>query len=137
QATAQSYAEQALFRSPFWNRPAAPPAPPPGGRPWPSLGRPLALAAPLRQVAVLDGDRIRWAPAIWLHHSAEAVPRLGPLTAARLADLLDAPAPVATLSARLERAIGPGPAQAILRRLMDEGALAPAGQAGMPAPSSA
>ena len=126
-ATAQAYADQTRVRSPFWRGQAAPPPLP--TRSWPPLSRPLELAAPLQQVPVLTADRIRWAQGIWLDTSGEAAPRLGPLTAPALARLLTPPAPLSELSARLQRAVGPAAGQAILRRLLDEGALAPAGQA--------
>lgn len=129
-ATAQAYGDQARLRSPFWQMRAPAPLPPPRTQPWPPLSRPLTLATPVRKVAMLDAGRIRWTPAIWLATSAEAVPRLGPLCATTLAGLLTPPAPLTELSGRLDRAVGPAASQAILRRLLDEGALAPAGQAG-------
>jgi 2-polyprenyl-6-methoxyphenol hydroxylase-like FAD-dependent oxidoreductase len=121
-ATARAYADQSRLRSPFWEG-EAPPLP---TQPqlWPSLSHPLTLAAPLRQVPVLELDRIRWAHGLWLETSGEAVPRLGPISAPALAQLLTPPAPLTELSARLERAVGQAVAQAILRRLLDEGALA-------------
>lgn len=121
-ATARAYADQSRLRSPFWES-QAPPLPT-APRPWPSLSRPLTLVAPLRQVPVLQPDRIRWAQGLWLETSGEAVPHLGPISAPALAQLLTPPAPLTELSARLERAVGQAAAHAILRRLLDEGALA-------------
>lgn len=129
-ATSQAYGDQARIRSPFWTRRTPGPPAHPRAPSWPPLSRPLTLSAPMRTVAMLDAGRIRWTPAIWLATSAEAAPRLGPLSAAALARLLTPPAPLAELAGRLDRAVGPAASQAVLRRLLDEGALAPAAQAG-------
>ncbi|WP_161957381.1 flavin-dependent monooxygenase QhpG [Aestuariivirga litoralis] len=138
-ATRRSLADQARFATGFWSamasaEAAGSPAPPP----WPALTRPLALA-PLVRSAVLEHGRIAWADALWLPRSAQAVPRLGPFPAGALARLLSPPAAVTVLSERLARIAGEGQAQAILRLLLEEGALgnaAPA-QPGVTAGSNA
>jgi len=135
EATARSHAGQTRHRTPFWTEAAADTADkPPEAAQWPALSRPLALA-PLRRAAVLEAGRIRWTEAIWLPRSGLAASRFGPVTAARLAGLLAQPAPIATLSSRLEQALEPALAQGILRQLLDEGALRDA--AAGPAPGQA
>lgn len=119
-ATARSHAEQAQHRTPFWVTAALPPMQ--DARPWPTLSRPLALA-PLRRAAELQGGRVRWSGAIWCPRSGQAVSRFGPVSAARVAGLLGPPAAITVLSARLEQALDPALAQAILRQLLDEDAL--------------
>ena len=130
-ATTRSHAEQARHRTAFWSQapaevPAQMPWPAPmpwhAPTPWPALSRPLTLP-PLRRAAVLDGGRIHWSDAIWLPRSALAASRFGMVTAARVACLLGPPASIAVLSRRLEQALAPALAQAILRQLLDEGAL--------------
>ncbi len=134
-ATARAYGEQTRRHSAFWSTctiaTSGTPLQKPEANRWPTLSRPLGLASPLSRIAVLEADRIRWTPAIWLCKSKEAAPRIGPVTATRLAEILDPPAPIVALSARLERDVGPAVAQRILRNLLDEGALAEVGgQAG-------
>jgi 2-polyprenyl-6-methoxyphenol hydroxylase-like FAD-dependent oxidoreductase len=135
-STARAYREQTRHRSAFWSVAAqaafATTLPTPEKGRWPALSRPLGLALPLSRVAVLEADRIRWSRAIWLCQSQEAAPRIGPVTATRLAEILGSPAPVATLSARLEADVGAACAQRILRMLLDERALVEIrGQAGV------
>ena len=120
EATARAHGDQAQHRSAFWS--AAPPVPVPEAPGWPPLSQPLSLSAPCR-TAMLDKGRIGWAEAIRLPQSGQAVPRFGPVTAAFVAHLLGPPAPITTLSARLEQALDPSLAQAILRQLLDGGAL--------------
>jgi len=135
QATALSLAGQARHHTAFWKEAAATPPAPPAAVQWPALSRPLALA-PLRRAAVLEQGRIRWDEAVWLARSGQAASRFGNLTASRLAGLLSPPAPIALLSARLERVLEPALAQGILRQLLDEGSLFDAGQAAADASSA-
>jgi hypothetical protein len=119
----------ARHRTAFWEKAAATAPAPPAAVQWPALSRPLALA-PLRRAAVLEQGRIRWDDAVWLARSGQAASRFGNVTARRLAGLLSPPAPIASLSARLERALEPALAHGILRQLLDEGALFDAASTG-------
>lgn len=124
-ATAAAYAAQAARRSAFWERagrfaadPPAVPAEAPAG--------PLALAAALGRAAVLEGDALRWGAALLMPASGRRAAFLGPFGAARLAALLDPPAPLAELARRLGAEAGPDAARLALATLVAEGALAPA-----------
>lgn len=118
--TSRSHADQARFDTGFWAGRAV--APPVEAHPFPALSRPLSLA-PLCRAAELQGARIGWTKAVWLPRSNMAATRFGPVSAARLAELCADPAPLTILSARLERTIQPSLAVAILRHLLEEGAL--------------
>ncbi len=121
-ATARSHADQTRFRTGFWAGAGTAAAEPPAAAPLPALNRPLALP-PLQRAAELIGSRIGWTKAIWLPRSKIAATRIGPVPAVALAGLCGEPAPVAVLSARLEQAMDPRLAAAILRHLLEEGAL--------------
>lgn len=89
---------------------------------WPALSQPLALG-PLRREAVLDGNRVRWSEAILLPNNNRSAAWVGFMDAAQLARLLAEPAPILELSRRLEQSVDPTSARAILKQLLDGGAL--------------
>jgi len=119
-ATARALADQARHRGGFWAVRREASGPPP--TPWPALTGPLRLA-PLIRAAEMQGGRIRWAPALWLPGTGQAQTRFGPLTAETIALALDRPGRLAELAQRLARVTDAATAAAILRHLMDGGAL--------------
>lgn len=96
----------------------------------PPLNRPLRLSRALHEAPVLANGRIVWAKAIHLPASGEDATTFGPSDAATIAHLLDPPAPVATLARRLDAVLPATLGHAILKRLIDEGALVPSDQTG-------
>ncbi|SMX50668.1 hypothetical protein MAA8898_04912 [Maliponia aquimaris] len=99
-ATARAYRDQTRFTGPFWaqyGEETAPEAAPQAGP------GPITLARPLTRAPVLDGDRIRWAAAIYLPASGDFFTRLGPVTALDIASACRPAAPLNTVAARLGR----------------------------------
>ncbi len=132
-ATARAYADQTRHAGAFWaaQRTKAPPEERPVRGP--ALNRPLALSAPLVRVATLRGCRIVWTEGLWLDRAGEAAPAVGPFTARSLAEVLHPPASLPVLAARLDRAAPGGRGLAVLRALLDQGALVNAGLQAAPA----
>lgn len=98
----------------------------------PPPGVALRLSRSATRAPVLGDGRICWTTAVHLPRSGEDATRLGPADAATILRLLDPPAPLAVLAARLDRNLPRGLGHAILTRLIDEGALVADQPAEMP-----
>lgn len=120
-ATAQAYADQSLFDTPFWHRVAAlPSAPEPAAI---SPSEPLRLSSPLTRAPVLDSGTIRWAPAITLPVIDDFIIMHGAISAVDIAACCQPPASLPELAARLARWHDQASVMAVLEHLIRGGAL--------------
>lgn len=123
-AMMQAYAEQGRVDGPFWAaRRTAPAAIPAEAAPALRGQDRVNLCAPMIRAAVLEDGLIRWASALQMPLHGRPAARLGPAPAGAVAAMLrDAP-PLRDLADRLSSAFGASAGPAILRQLIDGGAL--------------
>lgn len=119
QATAQAYRDQARFQSSFWQRPRAQDA---LSEPALLLTGPVTLARPLTRAPVLDGDQIRWAPAIALSGARDLFTKLGPVSAVDIAVACRPSAPLQDIATRLSTRHGSPVVFQVLEHLSRGGA---------------